>query len=1183
MSWHGKEREIRYRPYGEDFVITNGNRRFNRALYGTHSGFRVEAGDLPEFALYLPGMGGNLKFGLMAEDTSLWLIDAKHITARYRPGSMIYEVQDSIIGRGTLHLSVIPLDRADGMVIKIRSENMNPDTRLLWAFGGANGKRFNREGDIGADPESVFYLKPEYCVGNQFTLEGNTFLLSYRSVRTHAMAYSSGFAPPGGDLRICDARAQDSPYSLYHSTDTTIPVVTGMHNLPEGQNIYFCVSNTKNGTATDYESSPKLFDNAEKSRAQLAGRIYVETPDPYVNTIGGALAAAADAIWEDPSYLHGAVAWRMRLNGWRGAYAGDWLGWHDRAERHLEGYARAQYDSPASGPNVPDPKTNLARQLEERGVSLFTEGYISRNPDRISRPHHYDMNLIFIDQLLWHIRWTGDLEFARRMWPVITRHLEWEKRCFDGDNDGLYDAYCCIWASDALQYSGGGVTHSSAYNFRANLITSQIAEKIGEDPELFRREADRIIDAVNRHLWIPETGHYAEYKDLLGLRRVHPSAGLWTIYHAMDAGLPDPFQAWQSLHYIDLRIPHIPIRAGGLPEGEYYTLSTTNWMPYTWSINNVALPENLHTALAYWQGNRADEAFRLWKSQMLESMYLGASPGNFQQLSFYDAFRGELYRDFADPVGMAARTLVEGLFGITPDAVEGTLLIKPGWPSSWKYASLRTPDVTFEFKQKGRRDHYAIIQNLSVKMNLIFRIPARKTSIQSVKVNGQHVKWSNVDQAVGRPLIEFNAGLSPEYDITIDWKGTEPETAEKAFIVPSEEVLEVAFDRARIRELYDPQGVVKNVSINDQSLVSGLKKGTGHHTLFLNVEQECLSWWVPVEIEMRKPFEITACSNHDTNRLRFRIRNNTGALEEVTVMIPAGEDSFQTAVSVPPNAESEEVIIPPAYLVPGSNRVTLKTGRYASMETVVNWNIETDETVIWEPVGIEYYLNDHVNNIFKNKYLSPRSPYPTLQLPIQGIGDWCSYNKTASIDDSGLRERAGKDDLIVLKQGIPLITPGIPEERNILFTSLWDNYPDEVTLPLSGKSSHAYFLMAGSTHHMQSRIANGEIVIEYSDRSLEKLELINPDTWWPIEQDYYMDDYAFKIEAVRPPRIHLKSGLEPEKDYEVLSRNNTIPIDGGAATLFDLPLDPGKELKSLTLRTLSNDVVIGLMGVTLIR
>jgi hypothetical protein len=45
--WHNKERTLRYHPGGSDIVITNGNRRFTSALYGTNTAFRAEAGNLP--------------------------------------------------------------------------------------------------------------------------------------------------------------------------------------------------------------------------------------------------------------------------------------------------------------------------------------------------------------------------------------------------------------------------------------------------------------------------------------------------------------------------------------------------------------------------------------------------------------------------------------------------------------------------------------------------------------------------------------------------------------------------------------------------------------------------------------------------------------------------------------------------------------------------------------------------------------------------------------------------------------------------------------------------------------------------------------------------------------------------------------------------------------------------------
>src|SRR3546814_14230565 len=90
------------------------------------------------------------------------------------------------------------------------------------------------------------------------------------------------------------------------------------------------------------------------------------------------------------------------------------------------------------------------------------------------------MNLVFFDQMLTHFNWMGDMSFVRQMWPFIKRHLAWEKRNFDVDGDGLYDAYCAIWASDALQYTGGGVTHTSAYNHRANKIAQSAKRRVGK-------------------------------------------------------------------------------------------------------------------------------------------------------------------------------------------------------------------------------------------------------------------------------------------------------------------------------------------------------------------------------------------------------------------------------------------------------------------------------------------------------------------------------------------------------------------------------------------------------------------------------------------------------------------------------------------------------------------------------
>ena len=40
-------------------------------------------------------------------------------------------------------------------------------------------------------------------------------------------------------------------------------------------------------------------------------------------------------------------------------------------------------------------------------------------------------------------------------------------------------------------------------------------------------------------------------------------------------------------------------------------------------------------------------------------------------------------------------------------------------------------------------------------------------------------------------------------------------------------------------------------------------------------------------------------------------------------------------------------------------------------------------------MNMDSLFNANVTDIFRNEYLTPRSPYTTLQLPVQGIGEWC--------------------------------------------------------------------------------------------------------------------------------------------------------------------------------------------------
>lgn len=1009
----GAARTLQYRPDGEDFVSVNGKNRYTRALYGSHTAFRLETSDRPIFAVYEKRNSKNIHFHLVLADSSVTpLEETAWCESRYTPGRRSYRLKHPSWGADAeLQISALALPDEDAAIWKITPVNMPVGAVLRPMLSEICLNRLSRNGDMGADPPGCF------------------------------------------DAPEQPQQLQSLGISLFDRQDVYVLVRDYSLAVPS------------------QEEGISLYNKSEQARADLASRIRITTPDPYFNTLGGALAVAADGIWDGEVWLHGAIGWRMPLSGWRAAYTGDALGWHDRARTHFNAYAASQVtEVPNTIPHpAQDSALALARSEKKWGTPQYSNGYICRNPRRNDQMHHYDMNLCYIDELLWHFNWTGDLEYARRMWPVLTRHLAWEKRNYDPDNDGLYDAYACIWASDALYYNSGAVTHSSAYNYRSNRLAAMIAEKIGEDPAPYREEADRILKALNARLWMPERGHWAEFQDFMGHKRLHTSPGVWTIYHALDSDIADPFQAYLATSYVDREIPHIPVRGDGLKDEGYATISTTNWLPYSWSINNVAFAEVMHTALAYFQAGRADAGFHLLKSSVLDGMYLGESPGNFGQISFYDAARGECYRDFGDPIGVASRVLIQGLYGILPDAMNGRLLVKPGLPSSWPFASLHTPDIDFDFKHTNEAvTSYTIIHRLPAVRTLELQFPAQCSEVAKLTVNGKPVTWTLVENSITRPVLSVMVPASSDekVEINIEWGG-------EVLGSPAKSQIEAASAEAPVR--------------------------------FVPMQQGDMKWWAPVDNPM------------------------------------AADKGNSTQFSAFAKVNSSKC----------------------------------------EPVVMDKQFNSAVTDIFRNEYLSPRSPYTTLQIPKQGIGEWCHPLHTVDIDDSGLRSSVQKG-VLNTKLGVPFRTPA--EGPNIAFTSLWDNYPDSLTVSLKGKASRAYLLMAGSTNHMQCHIDNGLIRVYYKDGTCDKMALRNPDNWAPIEHIFFEDGMAFNRHAPALYRLRLKTGEVSNNFGEELGfPGASRELDGGAAILLEMSLNPDKKLSHLVLETLSNDVVIGLMGITLQR
>jgi hypothetical protein len=211
-------------------------------------------------------------------------------------------------------------------------------------------------------------------------------------------------------------------------------------------------------------------------------------------------------------------------------------------------------------------------------------------------------------------------------------------------------------------------------------------------------------------------------------------------------------------------------------------------------------------------------------------------------------------------------------------------------------------------------------------------------------------------------------------------------------------------------------------------------------------------------------------------------------------------------------------------------------------------------------------------------------------MPIQGIGEWCHPKFKVEINDSVIRSLVVKGKRNIL--GVDYLTPA--QGNNILFCSLWDNYPDSASIIVSPvKARAASILLAGSTNHMQTRIANAVIYADYEDGTRDSILLVPPFNYCPIEQDYFVDGKAFNLTlgasltCERPVRVSLSSDVVSSHIGDAMGVPATEVygrlLDGGAAQILSMPLNNKKKVSKLSMRCLSNDIVVGIMAVTLLR
>ncbi len=187
------------------------------------------------------------------------------------------------------------------------------------------------------------------------------------------------------------------------------------------------------------------------------------------------------------------------------------------------------------------------------------------------------------------------------------------------------------------------------------------------------------------------------------------------------------------------------------------------------------------------------------------------------------------------------------------------------------------------------------------------------------------------------------------------------------------------------------------------------------------------------------------CQGRFERYLFYRAQSCSSWVQGNLVINP-GPRVIRMPLQIAAKKGSPMVHIPAPYLITGSNLVQFEWDSVNRVETtMLNWDIPSQYR--FEKIDLSAQMNGKINNLFQQTYLSPRPASPTLQLPTQGIGNWCYPLVQPVIDDAGLRQLAGGNNeinLISIFLGRLLVIP---------ILTIWcllpqrDNYPKSATIP----------------------------------------------------------------------------------------------------------------------------------------
>jgi glycogen debranching enzyme len=356
------------------------------------------------------------------------------------------------------------------------------------------------------------------------------------------------------------------------------------------------------------------------------------------------------------------------------------------------------------------------------------------------------------------IDWTGDLAFAREMYPAMKQGLHWLLTDMDRDRDLFPGGY----GITEILGLNAELIDVSVYTQQALIATARLARLLGE-PKAAQRyagQAAELAKRINERLWVPEEGSYA---DFYGTRAQAISATEGAIKQiglkGADNLTPRDRELIGSYERLRTKLSAMSDSSRGWITGKNWVITTPMEMgiapraraiqaldkirkedvgeygPYLSAVERQAMMTIATGAQAVSEANygRTDQA--LWYMNKIVETFNRKLPGSISEMMpDYGCFV------IAWTSYGIVLPLIQHIFGIEPNAIDKTVVFDPHLPTGWEDLS---------------------IEDLPIGTNLVSFSRAKTAKGIEYRIEAKQTGWSFILKGVGLPGAKYYLNGAP--------------------------------------------------------------------------------------------------------------------------------------------------------------------------------------------------------------------------------------------------------------------------------------------------------------------------------------------------------------------------------------------------------------------------------------